>query len=105
VSQARPIIPASVSQFRPIRSRPTADKCKPLQLAVRLGSFDGHPWPWLPINVLRRQMANRHSFVVVIGPIRVMCSHYLPTAGKTQSGLSGRVVSAFDQERDAHASL
>jgi len=44
------------------------------------GSFDGHPWPWLPINVLQRQMANLRSFVV-IGPIRAMCSHYMPTAG------------------------
>jgi len=35
--------------------------------AVRQGSFDGHPWPWLPSNVLRRQMANLHSFVVT-GP-------------------------------------
>jgi len=33
------------------------------------GSFDGHPWPWLPINVLRRQMVNLHSFVVT-GPMR-----------------------------------
>jgi len=32
VSQTHPVIPASVSRFRPIRSRPTADKCKPLHL-------------------------------------------------------------------------
>jgi len=31
------------------------------------GSFDGHPWPWLPISALRRQLANLHSFVVT-GP-------------------------------------
>jgi len=30
-------------------------------------SFDGHPWPWLPISALRRQLANLHSFVVT-GP-------------------------------------
>jgi len=34
------------------------------------GSFDGHPWPWLPINVLRCQMVNLHSFVVT-GPMRM----------------------------------
>ena len=33
----------------------------PSRLAVRQGSFDGHLWPWLPINVLRCQMANLHS--------------------------------------------
>ncbi len=36
--------------------------------AVRQGSFDGHPWPWLPISVLGRQMTMLHSFVVT-GPI------------------------------------
>jgi len=35
--------------------------------AVRQGSFGGHPWPWLPINVPRCQMANLHSFAVT-GP-------------------------------------
>jgi len=40
----------------------------PSRPAVRQGSFDGHPWPWLPINVLRCQMANLHSFVVT-GPM------------------------------------
>ncbi len=28
------------------------------------GSFDGHPWPWLLVNVLRCQMANLHSLLV-----------------------------------------
>jgi len=37
--------------------------------AVRQGSLDGHPWPWLLINRLRRQMAHLHSFVVT-GPER-----------------------------------
>ena len=36
VSQTRPIIPSSVSQLRPIRSRPTADKCRPLYLMCYL---------------------------------------------------------------------
>jgi hypothetical protein len=28
------------------------------------GSFDGHPWPWPPINVLWRQMADLHGLGV-----------------------------------------
>ncbi len=35
--------------------------------AVRQGSFDGHPWPWLLINILRRQTAILPSFAI-IGP-------------------------------------
>jgi len=34
------------------------------------GSFDGHPWLWLPINVLRCQMVHLHSFMVT-GPMRM----------------------------------
>jgi len=37
------------------------------EFATSVRSFDGHTQPWLPINLLRCQKANLHSFVVT-GP-------------------------------------
>jgi len=32
--------------------------------ATGVRSFDGHSWPWLPGEMLRRQMADLHSLAV-----------------------------------------
>jgi len=57
VSQTHPIIPASVSRFRPIRSRPAADECKPLHIGKQTREEGGKagaatPGPWLTIAAL-----------------------------------------------------
>jgi len=65
------------------------------------GSFDGHPWPCLPINVLRRQVANLHSFVV-IGPTRFG----LHADQRISSRLQSTALSAHDErDRDARRGL
>ena len=68
VSQARRIVPASVSRFRPMKSRPTADKCEPLHLWLRLNRPRRRLWPrW----ILRQQPTfkqfpfNHKSYVVI----------------------------------------
>ncbi len=66
-------------------SPPIADAHKQManpEFATSVGWFDGHPWLWLPINVLWRQMANLHSFVVTgLTSLPAARSGWRPTAG------------------------
>ena len=46
---------------------PTQEQTDNSEFTSSVCSFDEHLWPWPATKMLRRQMANLHSFVV-IGP-------------------------------------